>query len=117
MLLELAVRYDDEDISYDFPMRKGDLWKAKVELDTGKIVDWPAGKSGDLYMKVCDEGTYTLLDDAGQKVAAIEQNYVPHGVVPGKYGDYVDLEISEDGTITNWPRKPDLSAFIEGDDD
>lgn len=33
------------------------------------------------------------------------------------YGDYVELEIDENGIITNWPKRPDISAFFGGDDD
>lgn len=114
--LELAVRYEDEEMPYDFPLRKGDSWKATVEIDTGKIKDWPEGTAGSVKMNVCDEGTYTLLDPDGNTVAEIKQDYVPHGLVPGKYGDYVDLQIEATGTITNWPKSPDLSAFMKGDE-
>ena len=40
-----------------------------------------------------------------------------HGVVPGEDGDYIILKIAADGTITNWPKKPDVSAFFGGGDD
>ena len=30
-------------------------------------------------------------------------------------GDYIDLKIAADGTITNWPKKPDVSAFFDND--
>jgi len=112
--LELAVRYDEEDIPNDFPLRKGDLWTATVGLDTGRIEGWPQGQSGRLQMKVCDEGTYTLFDAGGRQVARLENDYVPHGVVPGEYGDYVDLEIDETGIIANWPKRPDVSRFFPG---
>lgn len=108
----LAVRYDDDDIPYHFPLRIGDIWKADIDIDTGRITAWPEGESGRLHMKVCDEGTYELLDDSGAKIAAIENNYVPHGLIPGSYGDYVDLQIDETGTITNWPKSPNLDAFF-----
>lgn len=118
--LTLPVRYKEEDIPNDFPLRSGDVWQAMVNIDTGVIHDWPKGKSGTLEMKVCDEGTYTLYSDLvpnGVKrfteVAKIEQDYVPHGVVPGESGDYVHLTIDANGCITNWPKKPDVSAFFE----
>lgn len=100
----------------DFPFREGDMWKAKVEIDTGKIVGWPEGKSWDLDMKVCDEGSYYLLDSEGNTVADIQDNYVPNGVIPGRYGDYVELNINTQGVITNWPKKPNLSAFFEDEE-
>jgi hypothetical protein len=111
--IEVPVRYDDEDIPYDFPLRENDTWHALINIDTGEVIGWPKGKSGDLHMKVCDEGTYTLTDAVGGIIAAIEQNYVPNGVVPGSYGDYIELHINADGIITNWPKHPDVSEFFK----
>ena len=111
--IQVAVRYEEEDIPNDFPLRKGNSWEAYVAVDTGKIADWPVGRSEHLHMKVCDEGTYTLLDKNNNIIAAREQDYVPHGIVPGKYGDYIDLEIDVNGIITNWPKQPDFSEIIE----
>jgi hypothetical protein len=108
----LNVRYGDEDMPNDFPFRKGDTWAVEVDIATGKIKDWPTGRAFDLYMKVCDEGRYYLLAD-GDVVAEKEGDYVPNSLVPGEYGDYVELTIAADGTITNWPKAPDLSAFDE----
>lgn len=113
--MNLAVRYDDEDMPFDFPKRDGKSWSVEVDLATGKIKDWP-GPAYDLHMKVCDEGTYALLS-AGNVVAILAGEYVPNGVVPGEYGDYVDLRIQADGTIANWPKDPDLSAFDDTDED
>ena len=109
--LQLPVRYDDEDIPYDFPLRKGDMWVATVDIDTGRIKEWPTGKTGSVEMKVTDSGVYTLLDRNEETIAEL-QDYVPHGVVPGEYGDYVNLQIDETGRITNWPESPDLEAFF-----
>lgn len=116
IVLELPVRYEEEDIPNDFPLRKGDMWTAKVDLDTGVIEGWPTGKTGVVRMKVCDEGVYTLLDAQGAVVAKLDQDYVPNDVVPGEYGDYVDLTIDATGQITNWPKKPDVSAFFKLED-
>lgn len=118
VLVTLPVRYDEEDIPNDFPLRQGKKWEAKIEIDTGKIIGWPDGQAGEIeYMKVCDEGSYALLDASGAVVLSIEQNYVPHGLIPGEYGDYVTLKINDQGIITNWPKRPDIRAFIGGEDE
>jgi len=117
VLVNLPVRYDEEDIPNDFPLREGKMWNAKIEIDTGKIEGWPMGQVGEFYMKVVDEGTYRLLDDKGAVVASIEQNYVPHGVIPGEYGDYVDFDIDANGVITNWPKRPDIREFLKQDEE
>lgn len=115
VLVTLPVRYEEEDIPNDFPLRQGKKWEAKIEIDTGKILGWPEGQAGEIEcMKVCDEGSYALLDASGAVVLSIEQNYVPHGVIPGEYGDYVSLKINEQGVVTNWPRRPDICEFLKG---
>ena len=106
--MALHVRYEDEDMPSDYPFREGDMWTVDVDLATGKIKNWPGGHALDLYMKVCDEGVYTLL--AAGKEVATRDGYVPDAV-PGDYGDYVDLKIADDGTIKNWPSAIDLGAF------
>jgi hypothetical protein len=111
----LPVRYGEEDIPNDFPLRKGDLWTAIVAFDNGQIQGWPQGQSGEVQMKVCDSGVYILRNHCGEEIARIE-DYVPHGVVPGRYGDYVDLKIDANGYITNWPKKPDVGKWLPGND-
>lgn len=114
--IKVPVRYDEEDIPNDFPLRTGDIWEAAVNVDTGVIRDWPQDKSGKLHMKVCDSGRYTLYDSKGFIVEEIIEDYVPNGIVPGQYGDYIDLDISHDGTILNWPKHPDVTAFFRSKD-
>ena len=108
----VPVNYDDEDIPHNFPFRDGDTWSVDIDMGTGRIRDWPKGVAHSLHMKVIDQGEYLLLAD-GDCVLGIDGDYVPHGVVPGEYGDYIVLEIGADGVITNWPTKPDISEFID----
>lgn len=106
--LTLPVDYGDEDMPLDYPHRKDDVWTVTVDLDTGQIRDWPTGvPAHHLYMKVCDSGTYCLLDGNDQPVGRVlEQEYVPD-CIPGECGDYVDFRIDEAGRITNWKLVPD----------
>ncbi len=110
--ITVPVNYGEEDMPNDFPFRKNGVWDVTVVADTGRIVMWPKGKTADIYMKVVDEGDYYLLNDRSEVIAALESEYVPHGVVPGEYGDYIELHIAEDGTIKNWPRKFDVRKFF-----
>lgn len=118
VLIEVPVRYDEEDIPNDFPLRRGDMWTAAVDIDTGKVHDWPPGRTGNLHMKVVDEGSYTLMAADGTTVAKIEQDYVPNSLIPGSYGDYIELDIDENGIITNWPKpdRLDVSDFFSDGD-
>jgi len=109
--IELPCRYDDEDIPFDAPMRNGDMWRASVDIDSGQIIKWPNASTLDLYMKVVDEGIYRLYDAEWVELASIA-DYVPHGLIPGDYGDYVQLQIDEFGVITNWKASPTFKEFF-----
>lgn len=112
----LPVNYEEEDMPNSFPMRHGGVWAAIINVDTGKISCWPQGKEGNFYMKVCDGGAYELLDAGMNTIAKIE-DYVPNDLIPGEWGDYVNLKINKEGIITNWPENPDLSQFFPEDKD
>lgn len=112
--LQVAVRYDEEDMPNDAPMRNGDMWVATIDLDSQKIDCWPQGKTLEFYMKVCDEGIYTLFDDEGNEVLKRE-GYVPNQLLPGEYGDYLELKIDENGVITNWLEDANFDDFKDED--
>ena len=109
--IEVAVRYEEEDMPNNAPCRDGDMWRIEVNVDTGQITNWPPGQTLNIYMKVVDEGTYRLFDADRTELACIEQNYVPNGIVPGRYGDYIEMNINENGMITNWPKQPTFADF------
>lgn len=117
--ITLPINHGNEAIPDDFPLRtktitnKRDIWKATIEVETGKILEWPQGREEYMYMKVVDGGVYKLIDWHGREVGSLVGDYVPHGLVPGEYGDYVELHINEKGIITNWPEDPNLSDFQE----
>lgn len=110
--LSVAVRYEEEDMPNDFPFREHDMWNPVIEMATGKIVDWPKGLAHDLHMKVCDQGSYHLVDASGVTVLSIENDYVPNDLIPGEFGDYIEMKIDEDGVITNWPKNPSIDSFM-----
>lgn len=121
VVIDIEPRYigdsEDDDMPSDFPLlnETKTQWRAKVDIDTGVIEGWPHGDAREMFVKVCDAGIYTLLDASGNELALLDR-YVPHGVVPGEYGDYVSLKIDESGRITNWPKNPDVSEFFSDDE-
>jgi hypothetical protein len=121
VLIEIAPRHigdsDDDDMPTDFPLLDDtkSFWSAKVDVDSGIIEGWPKGEARQMHVKVCDAGIYTLFDASGRLVAVLN-GYVPHGLVPGSFGDYVELCINEDGVITNWPQNPSVDEFFEDDE-
>lgn len=91
-------------------------WRLLVDVDTGKVENWPADAGAlDLYCKPRDGGTYRLigLDD---KVITTLDSYVPNSVIPGDYGDYIGLKIDASGVIQNWPKDPDFGVFFGEED-
>lgn len=110
--LALPVRYEEEEIPNDFPFREGDTLRLTVEIDTGRIIGWPEGREEEMHLTVKDGGSYYLRDTAGQCVGERCVNYVPHGLIPGEYGDVVLFKINAAGVITNWPKSPDFDQFF-----
>ena len=110
--LSIPVRYDDEDMPYDFPLRDGDIWEATINIDNNQIENWPQAQSGKFSIKVCDEGSYFLLNENKEVVGEIIENYVPNDVIPGKYGDYVNMNIDETGKVVNMPTKLNFDRFF-----
>ena len=123
LTVEAGVRYwedatvneiEDGDGSL-MPFRRGDFWCPIIDIDAGKVRDWPAGTVASVHYKVCDDGAYVLRGDDGSALFRRE-GYVPGILAPGGngYGDYIIMEIDETGKIANW--NPDLSAFVDDDE-
>ena len=119
--------YDEEMCSYTdacmgelyenkYPLVAKGMWSGIINLKTYKLLNWKP-EYGDLYLqaKICDSGTYFLLNK-GKKVICKIADYVPNNLIPDSddCGDYIRLRINSDGTIENWPENPDYSDFIEG---
>lgn len=109
----VPVRYGTEVIPDDFPGRKNDMLMLCVDIDSGVIRDWPKDYGDfELYMKVCDEGSYWIRDKSGEVIHGVETDYVP-SFIPGDYGDYIDLKIDATGKITNWPSMQDFQDLFQ----
>ena len=94
------------------PLRSGDCWEPSIDLDTGRIRDWPSGVQADVHYKVCDAGVYTLLDAEGNTLAT-RSGYVPDLMSPGGegYGDYIIMKIGQDGLIAKWRAELDIDDW------
>lgn len=95
------------------PCRKGDLWEPIIELETGRIRNWEQGKKGSVHYKVCDQCSFHFEDAEGNKYLEQEQDYVPDILCPADngYGDYIIMEIDENGTIQDWGA--DLGSILK----
>ena len=116
VLINVSPRHLDEEEKL-VPLLRGDSWEVVVDLDSGKIRNWPKGEEREYYWKICDGGSYHLLDVSDDIALSIINNYVPNNLLPGDYGDYLDLKINGDGVITNWLSNPTAEDFYSDDEE
>lgn len=98
------------------PCMEGGTWKPVINFDTGQIMNWKKGTVADVHYKVCDAGSYTLLNEGGNIVHTAEDSYVPRCLSPKEngYGDYIIMDIDADGFIQNW--NPTLHDLLPEDE-
>lgn len=75
-----------------------------IDIDSGKITNWPIGWSCEFYnIKLVDEGIYKLYDADGGIIHEY-YGYVPDilDISGDGYGDYLEFEVDENGIIEDW---------------
>jgi hypothetical protein len=113
---ENAIVNGIEDTKGDLiPCKVGQIWCPIIDIDSGVITNWVQGVKAEVHYKVCDAGSYYLQDTEGNTILSIEQDYVPEIMCPkgGGYGDYIIMDIDENGQIANWVQN--LDGFIDED--
>lgn len=108
-----GIKDEDGDL---IPCRIGDEWCPEIDIDNGKILNWKQGIKADVHYQICDSGSYYLKDHYGNIILSIEDNYVPNKLIPGYFGDYIIMDINENGFITNWNKNPSIEEFYENED-
>ncbi len=105
----------DDDENPKMPFAVEGRWIPVIELETGRILDWPEGVTASVHYKVCDDGVYTLLDADKNPVKA-HDGYVPPIMCPkyNGFGDYIIMDIGPDGVIADWV--VDLERFQEDEE-
>lgn len=95
--------------------RKSDSyrWNVTIDLTELKIVDWPIGVEARVFYKVCDDGTYYLLDE-NKNILEEKNCYVPEilSYIENGYGDYIDMYIDKNGYLYEFPKEK-LTYFIQ----
>ncbi|KAB1228471.1 hypothetical protein [Chryseobacterium viscerum] len=109
---DAEINGSEDTEGYLVPCRIDDCWCPIIDLETGIIKNWEIGKTADIHYKVCDEGVYTLKDEKGEVVKSLE-GYVIDCMSVGEngYGDYIIMNIDENGLILGW--KPNLEDFVQ----
>jgi hypothetical protein len=105
---------EDEDGKL-IPCKVGGLWCPIIDIDSGVILNWEKGTIASVHYKVCDAGSYYLQDEIGYDILSIVDDYVPKIMCPKEdgYGDYIIMDIDENGKIANWVQA--LDGFIYED--
>lgn len=82
---------------------KGWYWCPVIDLATGRIINWKHGVRASISYKVVDEFE-CYITDADDKIVTKYEGYVPNfmSITDVGYGDYVYLEIDENGMIADW---------------
>lgn len=92
------------------PFVNGEMWTPRIDLNEGKVIDWPQGTVAQFHFKVCDAGEYFLATDDGEFKWGgyyVPNEFLCHG--DNGYGDYIIFNVDEDGSIMNY-RKPEFDA-------
>ena len=126
LIVDAGVRYW-EDATVDgvedeqgdlIPCREGERWKPIIDIETGVITNWKQGVKANVHYKVCDDGIYHLADEQGN-ILLTKEYYVPKILdLDGEsFGDYIILNIDENGKIADWNNKPKITDFEANDED
>jgi hypothetical protein len=97
------------------PCRFDDTWMPVIEIETGRIINWDKGTTANIHYKVCDGFSYSIEDDNEEIVIEESDIYVPCIMYPkaNGCGDYIIMNIDENGFIENWNKKLILELIDE----
>lgn len=83
-------------------------WCPEIDASTGKILNWEQGVTADVHYKVCDECEIDYVDEDGNLICNNDgYYYCPRFLCPKEngYGDYIIMDIDENGQILDWDAK------------
>ena len=91
-------------------------WCPIIDLDNGRILNWSQGNVAKTHYKSCDENVIRIVSAEGEAVKEY-CNYVPRFLCPKEngFGDYVIMDIDENGFIQNF--KADLDDIFNDEED
>ncbi len=97
-------------VTKDIGYRPSDYLEIIIDIDNGRVLNWPDNFWLKTHYKVCDDGEYVFLDENMNEVVNItekyDQYYVPDflALEDSGYGDYVYLNIDNEGNIEHADR-------------
>lgn len=92
-------------------------WQPLIDIEIGKIVNWFQGTTARVHYKVCDDFYCDILD-GNKNVITSYDGYVPKIMCPADegYGDYIIMNIDENGFIQGWEKEL-ISGIIKEQED
>lgn len=86
-----------------------------IDLETGKVKNWPEGVEHGFYDKIVDTGRWEILDEVGNVVVG-KTDYVVSclEIEDAGWGDYLEFIVGEDGFIRGWEFDQDDFDEIAG---
>ena len=87
---------------------KHDYLELVIDIDEGKVLNWPEGFCLNTHYKSCDDGEYSFLDENMNEVVNITEEYEQYDVPSffsiedEGYGDYAHMNIKGNGTIEHF---------------
>lgn len=90
-------------------------WVFDIDIKTGKIKDWPKGTTAETQYKTCDDNTISFIGHNGKVLREVDC-YVPEflAIEDSCYGDYIFININEDGKINNFRfNEDDIEEIIK----
>lgn len=92
-------------------------WRPIIAIETGRIINWMQGITADVHYKVCDDFICDIVDEDDIAIASYD-GYVPKIMCPAEdgYGDYIIMNIDENGFIKGW-NKELIKKLIKEEED
>ena len=92
-------------------------WRPIIAIETGQIVNWTQGTTANVHYKVCDDFICDITDEDHIAIASYD-GYVPKIMCPADegYGDYIIMNIDENGFIQGWEKEL-ISRIIKEQED
>lgn len=81
-------------------------WRPIIDIESGQITNWTKGISANVHYKVCDDFICDIVDKDGAAIVSYD-DYVPDIMCPADkgYGDYIIMDIDENGFIQGWNKE------------
>lgn len=92
-----------DDNNHEMPFLVNNHWNIVIDIDSGKVLNWPNNTEAKISYKVRDEFNCKVIDNQGE-IQIDYDGYVPSfmSIDDIGYGDYIYITIDANGFIKNW---------------